>query len=128
VRYGASTAFEHDLVAGWLLDPSRGAPEPDAAFEIMERLPARVLFESLLASRGRRDMTATGPHPGRCCPGSLSRMIVLGEGAIRRVPQAVVRERTRRRLELIAGGVGLFLAFGLGAGVVCRRRRARASA
>jgi len=56
-RYGASTAFAHQLAAGWMLDPARGPPDPEAAFEIMERLRARVLFEHLLAARGRRDLS-----------------------------------------------------------------------
>ncbi len=55
-RYGASTAFAHQLVAGWLLDPSRGPPDAEAGFGIMERLRARVLFENLLAARGRREL------------------------------------------------------------------------
>ncbi|HVP60340.1 MAG TPA: CHAT domain-containing protein [Myxococcaceae bacterium] len=58
-RYGASTAFAHQLVAGWLLDPARGPPDAEAAFEIMERLRARVLFENLLAAHGRRELP---PH------------------------------------------------------------------
>ncbi len=55
-RYGASTAFAHQLVAGWLLDPARNASQPDftAAFDVMERLRARVLLESLLAARERQ--------------------------------------------------------------------------
>lgn len=55
-RYGASTAFAHQLVAGWLLDTARGPPEPEQAFAIMERLRARVLFENLLAARGKREL------------------------------------------------------------------------
>ena len=58
-RYGASTAFAHQLVAGWLLDPARSpAPDVEAAFEVMERLRARVLFESLLAARDRSELPA----------------------------------------------------------------------
>src|SRR4029453_12022785 len=55
-RYGDSTAFAHQLAAGWMLDPARGAAGPGAAFEIMERLRARVLFENLLAAQGRREV------------------------------------------------------------------------
>jgi tetratricopeptide (TPR) repeat protein len=51
-RYGDSTAFAHQLAAGWMLDPARGAADPGGAFEIMERLRARVLFENLLAAQG----------------------------------------------------------------------------
>ena len=56
-RYGASTAFAHQLVAGWLLDPARSSPpDLEGAFEVMERLRARVLFENLLATRDRREL------------------------------------------------------------------------
>jgi CHAT domain-containing protein len=57
-RYGDSTAFAHQLAAGWMLDPARGPADPEAAFEIMERLRARVLFENLLAAQGRREIPA----------------------------------------------------------------------
>jgi MYXO-CTERM domain-containing protein len=53
-------------------------------------------------------------------------MIVLGEGAIRPVPELVVRARARQRLESLAAGGALLVLFGLGAGAVWRRRRARA--
>ncbi|HET9158422.1 MAG TPA: CHAT domain-containing protein, partial [Myxococcaceae bacterium] len=53
-RYGASTAFAHQLAAGWMLDPARGPPQPEVAFELMERLRARVLFENLLLAGGQR--------------------------------------------------------------------------
>lgn len=55
-RYGASTAFAHQLAAGWMLDPARGPPQPEASFELMERLRARVLSENLLAAGGKRDL------------------------------------------------------------------------
>jgi CHAT domain-containing protein len=57
VRYGASTAFAHQLVSGWLLDPAHGSSPPDfqQAFEVMERLRGRVLLESLLATGERRE-------------------------------------------------------------------------
>jgi tetratricopeptide (TPR) repeat protein len=57
-RYGAATAFAHQLAAGWILDPARGPADLEVAFEIMERLRARVLFENLLAAQGRREIPA----------------------------------------------------------------------
>lgn len=43
----SETAFAYPLVSGWLLDPSRGTPDPALAFTVMERLRARVLLDAL---------------------------------------------------------------------------------
>jgi CHAT domain-containing protein len=50
----SETSFAYPLVAGWLLDPSRGAPsteDVEHAFQAMERHRARVLLEALVSAR-----------------------------------------------------------------------------
>jgi CHAT domain-containing protein/tetratricopeptide (TPR) repeat protein len=50
----SETGFAYPLVAGWLVDPARGAPSPEDlehAFQAMERHRARVLLEALVSAR-----------------------------------------------------------------------------
>ena len=57
----AETAFAHELVAGYLLDPAHGQSSPsdtDLAFQIIEGRRARALLGALMAAR------ALPPPPG----------------------------------------------------------------
>jgi tetratricopeptide (TPR) repeat protein len=53
----SESSFAYQLVAGWLLDPGRGAPSPaevELAFGAIERHRARVLLETLLSPGGQQ--------------------------------------------------------------------------
>jgi CHAT domain-containing protein len=99
-RYATSTEVVYHLIAARLLDPAWGGGGPEEvrlAFQVMERLRARVLHDSLLAASGARpalppELSARGTDIHTRIAQAQKRLLALS-------PSAAETARTLAELE-----------------------------